>query len=128
MCVGVCLVATSPERPLVRCVRIRRGVSTVQLGQSIGADLSLPSAIYGNGPTESDTLCDLTSLSVFQPCKQETNELLLLRARSKLANIELMTSVRIVWTYTSANQTMMLLSRPSFSFVMFTSILVGCRG
>lgn len=37
-------------RPLVRCVRIRRGVSTVQLGQSIGADLSLPSAVYNNGP------------------------------------------------------------------------------
>lgn len=43
-------------RPLVRCVRIRRGVSTVQLGQSMDADLSLPSAIYGNVPTVSQTL------------------------------------------------------------------------
>lgn len=75
-----------PGRPLVRCVRIRRGVSTVQLGQSIGADLSLPSAIYGNGPTVSQTLllwdscvlCYITSLSVSQHCKQEKNELLLL--------------------------------------------------
>lgn len=75
-----------PGRPLVLCVKIRRGVSTVRLGQSIGADLSLPSAIYGNGPTVSQTLllwdsralCYITSLGVFQRCKQEKNELLLL--------------------------------------------------
>lgn len=80
-----------PGRPLVRCVRIRRGVSTVQLGQSIGADLSLPSAIYGNGPTVSQTLllwdsrglCYITLRSVFQLCKQEKNELLLLSAEGE---------------------------------------------
>lgn len=77
---GVRLVCHQPGRPLVCCVRIRRGVLTVQLGQSIGADLSLPSAIYGNGPTVSQTLLlrYITSLSVFQHCKQEKNELLLL--------------------------------------------------
>lgn len=45
-----------PGRPLVCCVRIRRGVLTGQLGRSIGADLSLPSPIFGNGSTVSHTL------------------------------------------------------------------------
>lgn len=70
-----------PGRPLVRCVRIRRGVSTVQPGQSIGADFSLPSAMVGNAAV--GPLCTLLYHLAQCISSTGTNELLLLRGQHR---------------------------------------------